>query len=101
VGALKTANLGLSFLLELAMLASAVYWGFAAHRGLVVRLLTGVGIPVLLVVFWALFMAPQAARRIPWPWDPRWPWGSSCWRQAACCSQAGRPSPRCWPASRC
>jgi len=70
VGALRTANLGLSFLLELAMLGAVVYWGFAAHRSLTVRLLAGVGLPILLITFWALFMAPRSPRRIPWPWEP-------------------------------
>lgn len=52
------------------MLAAVIFWGFAAHRGLLVRLLTGVGIPVLLIGFWAVLMAPNATHRIPWPWEP-------------------------------
>lgn len=52
------------------MLAAVVCWGFTAHRGLLARFLTGIGIPVLVIGFWAVLMAPNAAHRIPWPWEP-------------------------------
>jgi Protein of unknown function (DUF2568) len=43
-------NLGLAFLLELAVLAAAGYWGFTLHSPTAVRVLIGIGSPLLLAV---------------------------------------------------
>jgi Protein of unknown function (DUF2568) len=51
-----------AFLLELAVLGSAGYWGFTVSPDLAVRLLAGLGVPVLLAVAWGGFAAPRAAR---------------------------------------
>jgi hypothetical protein len=51
-----------AFLLELAVLGSAGYWGFTVSPDLAVRLLAGLGVPVLLAVAWGVFAAPRAAR---------------------------------------
>jgi hypothetical protein len=55
------ANDGLRFLLELAMLASLAYWGFAEHDG-AVQWLLGLGAPLLVAVVWGAFVAPKASR---------------------------------------
>ncbi|MDX6395559.1 MAG: hypothetical protein QOJ73_6622 [Streptosporangiaceae bacterium] len=50
------------FFLELAVLGSAGYWGFTVSPDLAVRLLAGLGVPVLLAMAWGVFAAPRAAR---------------------------------------
>ncbi len=62
---LKAANLALSFLLELCMLAAFVYWGFTTGNGLSAQLLLGIGVPLVVIIFWGIFMAPASARRLP------------------------------------
>ena len=57
---LKTLNLLLRFLLELCMLAAVGYWGFKTGSGWVMRVILGIGLPVLLAVIWGMFVAPKA-----------------------------------------
>lgn len=57
---LKTLNLSVRFLLELCMLAAVGYWGFKTQSGLAMKILLGIGLPVLLIVIWSLFVAPRA-----------------------------------------
>ncbi len=61
---LKTANLALSFLLELCMLAAFAYWGFTTGTGLFVQLLLGIGVPVIVIVIWGILLAPASPRRL-------------------------------------
>jgi hypothetical protein len=61
------ANEVLAFLLELAALACLSWWGFTVGHDEVVRVLLGVGIPLLAIALWALFAAPKAR------WRPRLP----------------------------
>lgn len=64
----KNANLGLAFLLEIAVYVSVCGWGFTASPKLLVRLLFGIGGPILMIVFWALFGAPSAVHALHgWP----------------------------------
>lgn len=65
---LKNANLALAFFLELAVLAALGYWGFSTGQGTLAKIGLGIGVPVLAVVVWALFGAPQAAWRLQGPW---------------------------------
>jgi hypothetical protein len=58
---LKGANLGLMFLLELAVYAAVGYWGFTVSSNLAVKLLAGLGGPVLFAVVWGVFGAPKAS----------------------------------------
>ncbi len=60
----KNANLALSFLLELCLLAAFGYWGVRTGQGLAAKILFGAGVPLLVAVFWGLFMAPRAAYRV-------------------------------------
>lgn len=48
------------FLIELAALASFAYWGFHLSRGWVVRAALGIGAPLVVAIFWGLFVAPKA-----------------------------------------
>jgi uncharacterized protein DUF2568 len=57
--------MSVAFLLEVAMLAAFCYSGF--RLGSPAGFVVGIGVPVVVIVFWGLFMAPRAARRIPWP----------------------------------
>lgn len=65
---MKTANMGLSFLLELSLLAAFAFWGIQTGTGPAAKLLYGAGAPLLTAIFWGLFMAPKAARRVQNPW---------------------------------
>lgn len=56
----KNVNLGLSFLLELCLLAAFAYWGIHTGQGRAAKILLGVGAPLLAAIFWGLFMAPRA-----------------------------------------
>jgi len=63
IALVKNVNLGLSFLLELCLLAAFAYWGIHTGQGPVAKILLGVGAPLLAAIFWGLFMAPRA--RLP------------------------------------
>jgi hypothetical protein len=60
----KNANAGLAFLLELVVYVSVCGWGFTASPKLLPRLILGIGGPILMIVLWALFGAPNGA---PYP----------------------------------
>jgi hypothetical protein len=62
--ALKAINLGVAFLLELGMLAAFAYWGFTTGTNLPVRLVLGIGVPLLAILIWGRFMAPQSKARL-------------------------------------
>ena len=50
-------NLALRFLLELAALFSLGYWGWTQHEG-ILRLLLGLGLPLVAAVLWGTFRVP-------------------------------------------
>jgi uncharacterized membrane protein len=60
----KNINLGLSFLLELCLLAAFAYWGIHTGQNLAAKILLGIGAPLLAAIFWGLFMAPRATYRV-------------------------------------
>jgi len=60
--ALKMLNLAVRFLLELCMYAAVGYWGFKAQSSWVLKILFGIGLPVLMAVLWGTFLAPKATR---------------------------------------
>lgn len=64
---MKAALLALAFLLELAMLAAAGWSGFTLDAGWPVRLLAGLGVPLLLAVVWGVFCSPRASVPLPAP----------------------------------
>jgi hypothetical protein len=56
----KHANSGLRFALELAMLASLGYYGFAQFDGIASWLL-GLGLPIVAATVWGVFVSPKAS----------------------------------------
>lgn len=61
---LKFINAALAFLLELAMLAAFGYWGFHGDKSLLAKWILGIGLPVITVVVWGMYLAPRAAHRL-------------------------------------
>jgi len=61
---LKSVNLGVAFLLELCMLAALFYWGFQTGSTLFLRIVLGIGAPLLASVIWGMLMAPRSPRRL-------------------------------------
>jgi hypothetical protein len=57
---LKGANLLVRFLLELSMLAAIGYWGFKTGSGAAMKLILGIGLPLLIAVVWGLLLSPKA-----------------------------------------
>ncbi len=62
--AFALVNLALAFLLELAALAAFAVWGFGAYNNTLLNILLGIGVPLIVAVFWGLFMAPTARKRV-------------------------------------
>jgi hypothetical protein len=61
---LKGLNLALAFILELCMLAALGYWGFNTSDSTVLRLLLGFGVPLVVILIWARFLAPRSEKRL-------------------------------------
>jgi hypothetical protein len=59
---LKTVNLGLSFLLELCLLATLGYSGFRIGSGIWMQILMGIGIPLCVAALWGVFRSPRSTR---------------------------------------
>lgn len=64
----RTVNLVVAFLLELAMLVAFALWGFSLEASLAVRLVVGLGLPLVAVALWGAVLAPRASRRLRMPW---------------------------------
>lgn len=58
--AVKLLNLALRFLLELCMLAAVGYWGFKTQSTWALKILFGIGLPILIAILWGTFLAPKA-----------------------------------------
>ncbi|MBX3080137.1 MAG: YrdB family protein [Anaerolineae bacterium] len=65
---LPSANLALSFLLELVALVALGYWGFQASDNTLLKFILGLGAPILLIVVWGMWLAPKSSRRLRRPW---------------------------------
>ena len=65
---MKNANLALRFLLELCVLAALVYWGFEVGQTTIVKIVLGIGAPVIASVVWALLGAPRARWHLKGVW---------------------------------
>lgn len=55
----RSANLALRFLLELGGIAALGVWGFQLDRNGALRWVAGIGAPLVLIVVWALAVAPN------------------------------------------
>jgi hypothetical protein len=61
---LKLVNVGLSFGLELCLLAALGFWGFHSGSGWGMKITLGLGAPLLAALAWGLFAAPASHRRL-------------------------------------
>lgn len=59
--AIKAANLGVLFLIELGALVAVSYWGFTRDTAAPLAWLLGLGAPAVLIVLWALFGSQKAS----------------------------------------
>ncbi|MCB0191028.1 MAG: YrdB family protein [Anaerolineae bacterium] len=64
---IKLVNLLLRFLLELCLLGAVGFWGFQTRTPLIVRIGLGFGLPLVVMVVWAIFLAPASPRRLREP----------------------------------
>lgn len=55
------------FFLELAMLAAFMYWGFHVDKGMLIKILLGIGTPILVAIIWGTFIAPKASVPVSLP----------------------------------
>jgi hypothetical protein len=62
---LKGINLALAFLLELVMLFAFGYWGFQTGDSTIIHVIFGLGLPVIAIIIWSIYNAPQSKRRLP------------------------------------
>lgn len=63
----KNLNLLLRFLLEMAALTSLCYWGFRTNRVMALKIVFGVGIPLLTAFIWGMFGSPKAPYQLSIP----------------------------------
>jgi hypothetical protein len=64
---IKNVNLLLRLILELCVVVSVGYWGFHIRGGSVVKWIVGMGAPIILMVIWGTFIAPNSAHQLPAP----------------------------------
>jgi Protein of unknown function (DUF2568) len=60
---MKSANLAVKFLLELAAFAAFAYWGAATWTG-AVSIVAAIAAPALAVAVWSVYAAPRSPRRL-------------------------------------
>ncbi|MEH1056215.1 YrdB family protein [Micromonospora sp. CPCC 206171] len=60
---MRAVLLTIAFLVEMAMLVAAGWWGFTLDAGLAVRLVAGLGAPLLIALVWGVFCSPRARVR--------------------------------------
>lgn len=60
IQAIKWIDLAAVFLLELCMLAALGYWGVEQGNGAIIKVILGIGAPVLAAIVWGMFAAPKA-----------------------------------------
>lgn len=61
---IKGLNSALAFVLELAMLAGFGYWGFQTAASAGMKVLLGLGLPIIALLLWGVFFAPRSSRRL-------------------------------------
>lgn len=62
--ALKMVNLALAFVLELVMVFAYGYWGVKTRNGDLLGWLLAFGVPFVVILIWARFMAPNSKTRL-------------------------------------
>jgi len=58
--AFKSINLAIRFLLEICVLAATGYWGFKTESGWFLKILLGIGVPLVITIIWGMFGTPKA-----------------------------------------
>lgn len=53
--------LAIFFLMELFALTAFGYWGFSIGRGWLLKIVLGLGTPLLVAIIWGTFVAPKAS----------------------------------------
>lgn len=61
---IKRLNLGVRFLLEILALIILGYWGLKLKHGTTLKVVIGIGAPLLPAVIWGMFGAPKARFRL-------------------------------------
>jgi len=64
---MKSVNLAFRFILEMMALVALFLFGTSLSDNLLVQLVVGIGLPVVIMVVWGLFISPKASRRLPDP----------------------------------
>ncbi len=64
---LQGANLVARFALELSALAALALWGFSLDVPVAIRVLAGLGAPLVAAAVWGLFASPKAAVTVDAP----------------------------------
>lgn len=63
-GALASVNAALRFLLEVAALVILGYWGYRSADGPLLKVVLGLGLPLLVAVVWGMLGSPAAPYRL-------------------------------------
>jgi hypothetical protein len=58
---IQSANLAVRFLLEIGALIALGYWGFQTGQGLIVKIVLGLGAPLLIGLVWSRFGSAGAS----------------------------------------
>lgn len=64
---IKNLNLLLRLLLELCVLLSIGYWGFQLKRTWIIKFAAGLGLPIIVMAFWTVFIAPDSTYELSQP----------------------------------
>lgn len=64
---IKYLNLLVSFLLEVALLIVAGYWGFQQGESVLMKYTLALAIPVVIAILWGIFAAPKSKKRLENP----------------------------------
>ena len=64
---IKYLNLLISFLLEIALLILAGYWGFQQRESVLMKYTLAIALPVVIAILWGIFAAPKSKRRLKNP----------------------------------
>lgn len=63
----RTVNLGIRFLLELAALGALGWWGVHVSGSTVAKIVLGIGLPLIVAIVWGRFISPKAPVRLSRP----------------------------------
>lgn len=64
----KVINLAVRFILELIILFSLGYWGFSHGSGIILKIILGVGLPLIAAFIWGKTISPKATFNLSLLW---------------------------------